>query len=65
MILPRKAANTSIMAESGSTALRLYEMQHTKLLTLRWRSFSDSGWDHAKISFTHNGCHYVDYVYMP
>ena len=37
-ILPIKAANTSILAKCHSTALGLYEMQHSKSLTLCWRS---------------------------
>jgi len=38
-ILPIKAANTSNMGKCCSTALGLYKMQHTKLLTLCWHSF--------------------------
>jgi len=64
-ILHMKAANTSTMGKCRSTALGLYKMQHTISLTLCWRSFSDWGCDHVAISFGHNGCHYVDYGYMP
>jgi hypothetical protein len=63
-ILPIQAANTSIMGKCHSTALGLYKMQHTKLLTLCWRSFSDWGWDHVAICFAHNGCQYADSEYM-
>jgi len=63
--MPIKAANTSIMGKCSSTALGLYKMQHTNSLTLCWRSFSDWGYDHVAISVTHNGCQYVDSVYMP
>jgi len=65
MTLPIKAANTSIMDKCCSTALGLYKMQHTKSLTLRWRLFSDWGWNHVTICFAHNGCRYVDSGYMP
>jgi len=64
-ISPIKAANTSIMGKCRSTALGLYKMQHTKSLTLCWRSFSDWGCDYVAISFAHNGCQYVDSGYMP
>jgi hypothetical protein len=63
-ILPIQAANTSIMGKCHSTALGLYKMQHTKLLTLCWRSFSDWGWDHVAIYFAHNGYHSVNSKYM-
>jgi hypothetical protein len=63
MILPIKAANTSIMSKYHITALGLYKMQRPKLLTLCWRSFSDWGWNHVAFSFTHQGCQYVDYGY--
>jgi hypothetical protein len=65
MILPIKAANTSILGTCRSASFGLYMMQHTKLLTLRWCSFSDWDWDHAAISFAYHGCQYVDYGYMP
>jgi hypothetical protein len=64
-ILPIKAANTSIMDKCRRIALGLYTMQHTKSLTLCWRSFSDRCCDHVTITFAQNGCHYVDYGHMP
>jgi hypothetical protein len=64
-ILPIKAANTSIMVKSLSTALAVYKMQHAKLLTLCWRSFADSGHDHVGISVTKNRSQNVDYEYIP
>jgi len=64
-ILPIKAANTSIMDKCRSIALGLYKMQHTKLLTLCWRSFSDRCCDHVTIAFAQNGCQYTDYGHMP
>jgi hypothetical protein len=64
-ILPINDANTSIMSRCRSTAHELYKMQHTKSLTLCWRSFSDWGCDHVMITFAHNGCQYVDSGYMP
>ena len=63
-ILPLKAANTLIMDKWRISALGLYKMQHPKLLTLCWRSCSDSGWDHVAFSFAHQGCQYVDYIYQ-
>jgi len=63
-VLPIKAANTSIMVKCRIIALGLYKMQHPKLLTLCWRSFSDWGWDHVAFSFAHQGCQYVDYRYQ-
>jgi len=63
-ISPIKAANTSIMDKCHITALGLYKMQHQKLLTLCWHSFSDWGWDHVAFSFAHQGCQYVDYRYQ-
>ena len=64
-IMPIKAANTSIMDKCCSTALGLYKMQHTKSLTLCWRSFSDRCCDHVTIAFARNGCQYVNYGHMP
>ena len=64
-ILPIKATNTSIMDTSRSTALGWHKMQHTKSLTLCWRSFSDWGWDHVAFSFAHKGCQYIHYGWMP
>jgi hypothetical protein len=64
-ILPIQVANTSIMGKSSGTFLGLYKMQHTKSLTLCWRSFSDLGNDHVTISFAHNCCQYVKYGWMP
>jgi len=61
MILPIKAANTSIMGKCRSTALGLFKMEHPKLLLLCWHSFSDWGCDHVAFSFAHQGCQYVDY----
>jgi len=63
-ILPIKAANTLIMDKCRITALGLYKMQHPKLLTLCWRSFSDCRWDHVAFSFAHQGCQYVSYGYQ-
>jgi hypothetical protein len=63
-ILPIKAANTLIMGKCSSTALGLYKMQHTKLLTLCGRSSSDWGYDLVAISFARNGCQYIDSGYM-
>jgi len=63
-ILPIKAANTSIMDKCRSTALGSYKMQHTKLLTLCWRSFSNRCCDHVTIAFANNGCQYCDYGSM-
>ena len=63
-ILPIKAANMSNISKCRSTALGLCKMQHTKSLTLCWRSFSDWGCDHVAISFAHNGGQYVDSGYM-
>ena len=37
-ILPRRAANPSIMGKFCSTPLGLYKMQHPRLLTFCWRS---------------------------
>jgi len=42
-VLPIKAANTLIMGKCRIKALRLYKMQHPKLLTLCWPSFPDWG----------------------
>jgi len=53
------------MATSHSIALGLYKMQHPKLLTLCWRSFSQWGCDHVGFSFAHKSCWYVYYRYMP
>jgi len=39
-------------------------MQHKKLLTLCWRSFSDRCCDHLTIAFAQNGCQCVDYGHM-
>ena len=64
-ILLIKAANTSNMGKCRSTALGLYKMQHTKSLTLCWRSFSDRCCDHFTIAFAQNGCQYIDYGHMP
>jgi len=64
-ILPTKAANTSIMDKCRSTALGLYNMQHTKSLTLWWRSFSDRCCDHVTITSAQNGCQHVDYGSIP
>jgi len=63
-ISPIKAANTLIMDKCRITAVGLYKMQHRKLLTLCWLSFSDWGWDHVGFSFAHQGCQYVDYRYQ-
>jgi hypothetical protein len=64
-ILSIKAANTSIIpVNCHCTAIELYKMQHSKWLTLCWRSFSDWGCDHVVISFAHNGCQYGDYGYI-
>jgi len=60
-ILPIQAANTSIVVKCRRTAIVLYKMQHTKSLTLCWRSFSDWGCDHVAFSFAHKGCQYVDH----
>jgi len=60
-ILPIKATHTLIMDKSRSTALGWHKMQHTKLLTLCWRSFSDWGCDHVAFSFAYKGWQYVDY----
>jgi len=64
-ILPIKAANTSIMDKCRSAALGLYMVQHTKSLTLCWRSFSERSCDHVAITFAQNSCQYVDYGYLP
>jgi len=64
-ILPIQAANTSNMGKCHSTALGLYKMQHTKSLTLCWRSFSDRCCDHVTIAFAQYGCQYIDYGHMP
>jgi len=63
-ISPIKAANTSILDKCRSEALRLYKIQHTKSLTLCWRSFSDRCCDHVTIAFAQNGCQYVHYGHM-
>ena len=60
-ILPIKAANTSIIDNSCTTAPGWHKIQHPKSLTLCWRSFSDWGCDHVAFSFAHKGGHYVDY----
>jgi hypothetical protein len=60
-ILQIKEAITSIMDTCHSAALGWYKMQHTKSLTLCWRSFSDWGCDHVAFSFDHKVCQYVDY----
>ena len=64
-ILPINAANTSIMHKCHSTGLGLYKVQHTKSLTLCWRSFSEWGCDHDAITFVQNSCQYDDYGYLP
>jgi len=64
-LLPIKAANTLIMGKCHSTALGLCKIQHTKSLTLGWRSYSDWCRDHLAISFADNGCQYVDSGYTP
>ena len=64
-LLPIKAANTLILDKCCSTACGLYKMQHTKSLTLCWRSFSDRCCDHVTIAFAQNGCQYIDYGHMP
>jgi len=64
-ILPIKAANTSIMGQCHSTALGLCKMQHTKSLTLCWRSLSDRCCDHVTIALALNGWQFVDYAHMP
>jgi hypothetical protein len=63
-IMPIKAANTSIMGKWCGTALELCKMQHTKSLTLCWRSFSDWACNHVTMSFAHNGGQYIDSGYM-
>ena len=63
-ILPIKAANTSIMDKCRSRALGLNKMQHTKSLTLCWRSFSEWGCDHVVITIAQNSCRYDDYGYL-
>jgi len=63
-ILPIKAANTSNMDKCHSTALWLFKMQHTKSLTLCWRSLPDKCGDHVTIAFAQNSCQYVDYGHM-
>jgi len=60
-ILPIKATNTSIMDKSHCTAHGWHKMQHTKSLTLCWRSFSVRGCGHVAVSFAHKVCQYVDY----
>jgi len=60
-ILPIKAANTSIMDKCRSAALGWYKMQHTKSLTLCWRSFSAWGCDPVAFAFANKDCKYVDY----
>jgi hypothetical protein len=63
-ILPVKAANTSIIDKSSSTAFWLHKIQPTKSLSLCWCSFFDWGSDHVAITLAQNGCQYVDYGYM-
>jgi len=60
-ILHIKAADTSIMDKCRSATPGWYMMQHTKSLTLCWRSFSDWGCDHVAFSFARKGRQYVDY----
>jgi len=60
-ILPIKAANTSIMGTGRTIALGLLKMQHTKSLTLCWRSFSDCDCDHVVVCFAYRGCQYAQY----
>jgi hypothetical protein len=53
------------MDKCCSTAVGLYKVQHTKSLTLCWRSFSAWGCDHVAITFAQNSCQYDDYGYLP
>jgi hypothetical protein len=59
--LPIKAANTPLITVSNNSQLRLVMMQNQKLLTLRWRSFSEGGSDRTVYIFADKGCQYAAY----
>jgi len=71
MIVPIKAANTSIMGKCHSTVLGLYKMQHPNLLTLSWRSLDTLltfifGWSDIEINdLACEGHQYFDYRQIP
>ena len=56
------AVNNSVMNAKISAMTWLPNMQQLKLLTLRWRSFSEWGDDHGAVSFANNSCQYIDYA---
>jgi len=59
---PIKAANTSIMPNSDQSTVQLPYLHNHKLLTLRWRSFSEWGDDRVAVSFANKSYQYIDYA---
>ena len=54
--------NNSVMNAKISVMTWLPNMQQPKLLTLRWRSFSEWGDDCGAVSFANKSCQYIDYA---
>jgi len=53
VFLPLKAANIASMDVCNQVELRIPKMQNWKLLTLRWRSFSELGSDRLAVSLAY------------
>jgi len=56
------AVINSVMNTKISAMNWLPNMQQLKLLTLRYRSFSEWGDDRGAVSFANKSCQYIDYA---